>query len=164
MDRIESLECEHHQLTAMAEELGGICAAFGPPEPLWFLQFRRKFARLLTSHLKHEDWVVYPSLLASIRPEVRAAASRFFAESMALSTAFRDYSHAWTTDRIDRDWAGFRIATRQILAGLLHRIHVEENELYPLLAQGIRAASLPHAPEPGMAPAPGPPSLRMATC
>jgi hypothetical protein len=74
---------------------------------------------------------------------VRDLASSFCAASATFSTAFAVYGRDWTSHAIAGDWKGFQAATRALLASLDERIAMEENQLYPLLAQGGDEVSPP---------------------
>lgn len=142
MDQIELLRQEHGRIAEMARELEAAVARDEPPDRVVFLHLRREFGRTLTAHLKHEDWVIYPRMFGNGRAEVREAAGRYHIESAAFSTAFSDYNRDWTSLRIAGDWSGFREETLAILASLRRRMHVEDHELFPLLAEEQAAA--PH--------------------
>lgn len=138
MDGIETSRAEHRQLDAMMHEFDCLVAAAAPPEPLGFLHFRRDFARLLTQHLKREDWLIYPRLRASPKAELREAAERLCAEIGAFERMFAAYGRRWTSAQIAADWDGFRIETADLLQRLRRRIAMEEAELYPLLEPAFR--------------------------
>jgi hypothetical protein len=132
MDGMTLLRLEHKRIASLATELAAIVNQRMPPEPLKFLAFRREFRMALAVHLAQEDWVIYPKLLADARPEVRALATRFAAEALAFSDAFRDHGRQWTAVAIAADWPGFGKATLAMLVLLQQRIRVEDRELYPL--------------------------------
>jgi hypothetical protein len=132
MDGMTLLRLEHKRIASLATELAAIVNQPMPPEPLKFLAFRREFRMALAVHLAQEDWVIYPKLRADTRPEVRALATRFAAEALAFSDAFRDHGRQWTAVAIAADWPGFGKATLAMLVRLQQRIRVEDRELYPL--------------------------------
>jgi hypothetical protein len=158
MDQIEALRCEHQLIDKLAAELASFVAGPTPPEPVAFLQLRRAFGRTLSAHLKREDWIVYPRLRAHARGEVRDLAHRFCTAAAALSTAFAAYGQFWTTSAIADDWKGFQAATAAMLASLDDRIAMEEDELYPLLAEAGDAAP-PWRAKVSVAPSPAAPRL-----
>jgi hypothetical protein len=98
---------------------------------------------MLGAHLALEDWVVYPPLSSDARPEVRALATRLAGEALAFTAAFREYGRQWTTVAVAADWPGFREATLAVLARLRLRVHLEDQELYPLVDDGYRPESSP---------------------
>lgn len=132
MQDIETYRAEHRRLESLIDELEFLLTQDSPPEPLGFLHFRRDFGRLLTQHLKREDWLLYPKLRSSQRPELRELATRFSDELGGLEDRFAAYGRQWTTTRIGEDWPGYRAATGPLLRDLRARIQREETELYPL--------------------------------
>lgn len=143
MDQIELLCREHLHIAEMARALEAVVGRDEPPDRLVFLHLRREFGRTLTAHLKREDWVIYPRMFGNGRAQVREAVGRYRLESAAFSTAFSDYNRDWTSLGIVGDWSGFRDETLAILASLRRRMHVEDHELFPLLAEE-EAAAAPH--------------------
>lgn len=141
MGEVSALAAEHRQIAAMARELAATVSGSALPDPLAFLQFRREFGRVLTRHLKREEWAVYPQLTTHADPRVRALADTLCAESQRFSFAFAAYAGRWTAPKIAADWPVFREETLEMIGGLLDRIDAEDNRLYPLLA-GEQAASL----------------------
>lgn len=135
------LRAEHEDIADMARALIAIVEAPLPPDPLSFLRFRRDFGRVLTRHLKHEEWAVYPVLLNHRDGAVRATADALCRESQAFGAEFMAYARDWTADRIGREWDGFRATTRTMIGRLLDRIETEENRLYPLLDRPPSAMS-----------------------
>jgi hypothetical protein len=133
VDDIEIYRAEHRRLDILIDELDFLLAQDAPPEPLGFLHFRRDFARLLTQHLKREDWILYPKLRASPRAALREIAGRFAEELGDFEVRFAAYGREWTTVRIGEDWAGYLTVTAALMRDLRARIQHEETELYPLL-------------------------------
>ncbi|HTU09361.1 MAG TPA: hemerythrin domain-containing protein [Allosphingosinicella sp.] len=133
MEDLTEFRAAHWQLGALMDGFAAWLEHEAAPEPLGFLHFRRDFSRLLTQHLKREDWLLYPRLRASPRADLRAAAARIQTEIGAFETWFAAYGRHWTSARIAADWPGFRAETMEMLRRLRHRIALEETELYPLL-------------------------------
>lgn len=136
---VRQLHAEHRQIAEMARELAEAVAAPTPPEPIAFLHFRREFARILTRHLKREEWMTWPLLAA--RPD----AAQLCSDLAAFSLDFAAYGRAWPAPRIEGDWEGFRRETLAMIERLLARIEAEETQLYPLLAARGRAPALKQA-------------------
>jgi hemerythrin-like domain-containing protein len=132
MDRVETLCDEHREIRTLLDRLNAYLEG-GPPDPLPFLHFRRELGRIVTHHLKKQDWVLYPRLKASGRAELRAAAIRLCAEIGSFEEAFGAYARRWTSSRIGEDWAGYREETRAMVRLLERRMALEERDLYPLL-------------------------------
>jgi hypothetical protein len=133
MDDMEIFRDEHRQIAGLMNRFGDMLAEATPPEPLAFLHFRREFGRALSHHLKREDWMLYPRLRASPRPEVRNMAERLCTEIGAFEAAFAVYGRRWTSARICADWAQYRRESEAMILGLHRRILLEEQELYPLV-------------------------------
>jgi len=133
MDSIETLRSEHVGIGLMANSLATLAKGPIPSDCLELFRARGDLRRALLSHLSREDWVVYPRMLASNRPEVRALATRLAAGAAAFTSAFQAYSRRWTTPSITADWEGFRDETLAMLAALKRRISCEDDELYALV-------------------------------
>ena len=142
MDRIDSLRSDHARIRALADRLGETLARPSPPDPVQLLFLRREFGRTVTRHLKVEDWLLYPRLRSSRRPEVRAVAERLCAEVGAFEEAFGAYARRWTSLHINSDWAGYRADTAAMLDRLRRRMALEEDELYPLIESEPDGAGL----------------------
>jgi len=127
----------------MARVLIATVDAPAPPEPLAFLRFRRDFGQILTRHLKHEEWAVYPALLNHRDAATRSIADAICKDSLALSEDIARYARDWTATRIAAEWESFRDVTKAMMKRLLHRIEVEDNRLYPLLAKAAAAPVRP---------------------
>ena len=123
----------------MARELIATADAPAPPEPLAFLRFRRDFGLVLTRHLKHEEWAVYPALLNHRDAATRTIAGAIGKESMAFSEDIARYARDWTATRIVAEWESFRGVTKAMMERLLDRIEIEDNRLYPLLTKAAAA-------------------------
>lgn len=141
MDRIEMLCAEHRQIRLLLDRLARAVAGYAPPDPIQLLHLRREFGRTLTRHLKREDWLLYPRLRASSRPEIRKVATRLWAEIGSFENAFNSYERRWTSADICADWAGYRAETNEMIARLLLRMALEETDLYPLV-ESLGAAEL----------------------
>ena len=110
-----------------------------PPQLQLFI-LRRELASTLIGHLKTEDWVLYPSLVASADAQIASTARTFSEQMGGLAAEFIAYSEKWNANAIAADWAGYCRASRAILDALNHRIARENRELYPLLEALDRAA------------------------
>lgn len=136
MPEIESLRSEHEEVEAHARRLAQIVRKPLPPAPGKFERVRREFVVELKRHLRHEDEVLYPQLLASADPAVRATARTLLDEAGLLSVLFDSFCDRWTGSAIAADWALYCDETRSLLDLLQRRIATEELELYPLLETG----------------------------
>ena len=148
MDGMDLLRLEHIRILAIADGLAAIARRSTPGNPLDLFRLRGDLRRALLVHLAREDWVVYPRLLASSRPDVHALAGRLVGEAAAFSAAFQAYGRKWTTASIEADWPGFRNETLAILAQLRQRIRVEDHELYPLVDDADQDPGPRHAGTP----------------
>jgi iron-sulfur cluster repair protein YtfE (RIC family) len=148
---IERLRNEHRRLLVLADHLGRYIAGASPRDAKAWADFnavRTRFRTELIAHLKREDWVLYPSLLASGDHELANTAQNYIDEMGHISEAFTDYSRQWLPEALAADWAGYCAATREILEALAARIEREDGGLYPLAltveavnAQGGRSGS-----------------------
>ena len=133
MPSLTRLRHEHDELLRIVRELGRMIAERDPAELVQLFHVRQAFASLLVAHLKTEDWVLYPRLLASKDRHVAATARRFIDELGGLADAYARHSHDWTAFTIAADWPGYCRDTRRMIDALERRIERENEELYPLL-------------------------------
>ncbi len=132
---IERLRDEHRRLLTLAGHLGRHVAGAFPHDAKArddFNAVRIRFRTELIAHLKREDWVLYPSLLASGDRELTDTAQNFVDEMGHISDAFAAYSRLWLPDAIAADWPGYCAATQAVLDALAARIEREDAGLYPL--------------------------------
>ena len=140
MSDIAKLRQEHAQLIEIVGRLGNMIDQPTPPPQVELFELRRALSSTLIAHLKAEDWVLYPRLLAS-EDEAVASVARGFSEEMGgLAAAFVAYSDKWAANAITADWAGYCRESRTMIEALTCRIKRENRELYPLLERLDRAA------------------------
>lgn len=133
MTDVAKLRDDHAELVRMVRKLGEYVAQSAPPPQLELFDLRRRLSSTLIAHLKTEDWVLYPRLLASSDPAVAATGRAFNAEMGGLAAAYVAYTDKWTATAIAGDWAGYCADTRRIIDALTNRIVRENRELLPLL-------------------------------
>jgi len=133
MNELGRLHREHVSLGAIAGKLSEMIKRDVPPPAQQLYAIRMRLASELIRHLKTEDWILYPRLLASSDRHT-AETSRVFSNEMGgLAEAFGNYVDRWVAFEIESDWKGYRRDTAKILGILARRISREERELYPLL-------------------------------
>ena len=125
---------QHDALEESARALGDVVDASVPDlealaKAKWQLGYR------LAIHLAHEDQHVYPTLKAHPNGRVANLAALFEREMGDLDQRFRDYLAQWSSNRVVSEWSAFAKETRLLLTALAQRIKLEEQELYPLIAQ-----------------------------
>lgn len=140
MANLAKLREEHAQLVTIVRRLGEFIAQPSPPSQLALFELRRELSSTLIAHLKAEDWVLYPRLLASDDPHVAETARAFSEEMGGLAAAFVGYSDKWNAGAITADWEGYCADSRSIIEALTCRITRENRDLYPLLEKLDRAA------------------------
>lgn len=140
MADLMKLREEHARLVEIADRLGHIIRQPNPPAAADLFLLRRELSATLVGHLKAEDWVLYPRLLAYPDTLVAQTARAFSDEMGGLATDYCAYCDRWTASAIDRDWSGYCVETGAILVALVSRIKRENGELYPLLEALDRAA------------------------
>ena len=140
MSDLNKLRAEHAQLVKTVGRLGELIDRPIPPPQLELFDLRRDLSSTLIAHLKAEDWVLYPRLLASSDPEIATIARAFNEEMGGLAAAFIAYSEKWNATAIVADWDGYCSDSREVLDALTNRITRENRDLYPLLEALERAA------------------------
>lgn len=133
MSDIAKLRSDHAALIEIARRLSAIIAEPQPPSPAELFAIRGELNSVLIAHLKAEDWVLYPRLLASPDPAVEQTARLFSDEMGDLAQAYTAHTQKWTANTIAVDWSGYCKETGAILDALSNRIIRENRELYPLL-------------------------------
>ena len=88
---------------------------------------------LLVAHLRDEDELLYPKLIAAQDSEVRRTAETWLEDMGGILGAWIAYRDQWTPDDVLANTDRFRAATTGILGALAMRIENENRELYPLL-------------------------------
>jgi iron-sulfur cluster repair protein YtfE (RIC family) len=140
MSDIGKLRQEHAQLIGIVRKLAEVVSARSAPPPMLLFELRQELSSTLIAHLKSEDWVLYPKLLASSERDIAAAARSFSDEMGGLAGAYMAYVDRWTATSIMVDWAGYCADSRRIIEALTIRIERENRELYPMLEALDRAA------------------------
>jgi hypothetical protein len=85
----------------------------------------------LNVHLAMEDKSLYPDLLASNDPTVKAKAKKFVTEMGGIKEAFKSYMGRYPSpEAIAKASAEFVKETSEILGVLGKRIHAEDTDLY----------------------------------
>ena len=140
MSSLAQLRNEHADLVRIVKQLEELIGGDTPPASLSLFEVRRKLSSVLIAHLKAEDWVLYPPLLASDDKDVASTARRFVDEMGGLAQAFTVYVERWDALSIESDWTRYQKETRGIIEALTSRIVRENQELYPLLEKLQRAA------------------------
>jgi len=140
MTDLAKLREDHAELVRLVRKLAAFIDRPEPPAQLELFELRRELSSTLIAHLKAEDWVLYPRLLASEDAAVAATAAAFSEEMGGLAAAYVAYTDKWSATAIAADWAGYRADSRGIIDALTNRITRENRELYPLLDRLDRAA------------------------
>ena len=140
MTDVAKLREDHAELVRLVRRLGSFIDQPVPPAALELFDLRRQLTATLIAHLKAEDWVLYPRLLASPDPKIAATARAFNEEMGGLASAFSGYCDKWSAAAIGADWAGYCADSRDIIDALTNRILRENRELLPLIDRLDRAA------------------------
>jgi len=133
MTNLSKLRDEHAELLRIARRLGSLIIQPTPPPQLHLFAIRHQLSATLIAHLKAEDWLLYPPLMASADAYVAGTARAFSEEMGGLAEAYRGYCEAWSADAITADWTGYCRTSRDLIDALTKRITRENRELFPLL-------------------------------
>ena len=140
MSDLLKLRQEHARLLEIAGRLGKVVCGLHPPDAGDLFKLRHDLSSTLIAHLKSEDWVLYPRLLASAEGKIAQTARTFNDEMGGLAQAYMAYADKWTATSIESDWPGYCGETKSIIEALSTRITRENRELYPLLEAVDKAA------------------------
>jgi iron-sulfur cluster repair protein YtfE (RIC family) len=138
---IAQLREEHAHLIEILGRLEAVLARSAPPPAMELFALRRELTAALVGHLKTEDWMVYPRLIASRDKAVAATARAMADEWGGLAAEFAAFSEAWGATEITLDWAGYRRAATLMIGALARRIARENRELYPLIEAAVARAA-----------------------
>lgn len=137
---MQRLRAEHAALMTLSRIVLDMVRAPHPPRPTELVSARGLLRDTLVRHLKCEDWVLYPRLMASGDPELIRITREFEIEMGDLAADFVAYDDKWTAERVDAQWPEFCRETRVLFDVLAMRVEREERELYPL-ADNLRASA-----------------------
>ena len=140
MNELTKLRRQHAQLLDTAGRLEALITQPRPPAAGDLFKLRHELTSTLISHLKAEDWVLYPRLLANPDSQVAATTRAFSDEMGGLADAYRAYANRWTALSITSEWPRYCKETHGIIHALTSRISRENRELYPLLEAMHKAA------------------------
>jgi hemerythrin HHE cation binding domain-containing protein len=140
MTEIDKLRGEHALLVKIVARLEHLIGQPKPPPQLHLFALRYELSSTLIGHLKDQDWVVYPRLLASCDGHVAETARLIIEEMGGLAEAYVEHCEKWSAGAIAADWEGYCSDSRSFLKALTNRIARETRELYPLLERLDRAA------------------------
>ena len=135
MSDLAKLRSEHVDLLSIVRRLGDLIDCPNPPPPLQLFDLRHQLSSTLIAHLKAEDWLLYPRLMASPDRNISSTAREFCEEMGGLAAGYIEYCEKWSADAISADWAGYCQDSRQLIDALTIRITRENRELYPLLEE-----------------------------
>ena len=140
MSDLLKLREDHSKLTRLFMQLGRIIESSDPPSNIELFDLRRDLISTLLTHLKLEDWALYPRLMECGEDDIASAARAFKDEMGSLAPDFLAYCDKWNATSIEADWPGYCTDTRLILDALNNRVTRENRELLPLLDRLDRAA------------------------
>ena len=140
MSELMKLREDHAKLARMFLQLGHIIQRREPPSQMELFEFRQDLMTTVISHLKLEDWALYPRLIESGDEQMSASGTWFKEEMGGLAPVFLAYCDKWTALTIPDDWEGYCRDTRGVLDALTDRLTRENRELLPLLERLDRAA------------------------
>jgi iron-sulfur cluster repair protein YtfE (RIC family) len=134
------LRGEHSEIQKIVRKLRYLISHPSPPPQLHLFALRHELSATLIAHLKTEDWLLYPQLMASADAHIAATARAFSEEMGGLAAAYRSHCQSWNAEAITADWAGYCRDSRELIDALNNRITRENRDLYPLLERLDRAA------------------------
>ncbi len=141
MSSVNKLRGEHASLALIVGQLSEMIAQGSPPPARELYPIRMRLASELIRHLKSEDWILYPTLLASRNQRIALTARAFSASMGGLASEFKTYCERWDANAIMHNWTSYQAETFEILRSLKLRMTREERDLYPLLHSATHAAA-----------------------
>ena len=129
---MQRLRAEHAALVTLSRIILDMVHAAHAPPPAELAAARGQLRENLVRHLKCEDWILYPRLMATGDQELMRITRDFEIEMGDLSADFIAYDDKWTSERVAADWPAFCRETVALFDILAARVEREERELYPL--------------------------------
>ena len=129
---MQRLRAEHAALVTLARIILDMVRVPHPPPPAELAAARGRLRENLVRHLKCEDWILYPRLMATGDQELMRITRDFEIEMGDLAGDFIAYDDKWTSERVAADWTDFCRETVIVFDLLAMRVEREERELYPL--------------------------------
>ncbi len=129
---MQRLRAEHAALVTLSRIILDMTRAPQLLHPAELASARGLLRDALVRHLKCEDWILYPRLMATGDAELIGITREFELEMGGLSADFIAYDDKWTGSRVEADWPGFCRETQVVFEMLAMRVEREERELYPL--------------------------------
>lgn len=129
---MQRLRAEHAALITLSRIILGMIDGPHPPPADDLVSARGQLREALIRHLKCEDWILYPRLMATGDVELIRITREFELEMGGLAADFVAYDNKWTRERVAADWSGFCRETKLVFELLAIRVEREERELYPL--------------------------------
>ena len=129
---MQRLRAEHAALVTMSRIILDMVRAPHPPPAAELATARGQLRENLVRHLKCEDWILYPRLMATGDQELMRITRDFEIEMGDLAGDFIAYDDKWTSERVAADWTDFSRETVIVFDLLAMRVEREERELYPL--------------------------------
>jgi hypothetical protein len=137
------LRRQHGDAIAMIDRLLGLldrCNGTDDANQIMLLQ--AKLTQLMRVHFAHEDYCLYPALIASAEPDVAEAAKAFQREMGELWSQYEGFARTWSTaTAIIMFFEEFKAECTTIFAAIEDRC-TRENELLFPLADAASQASL----------------------
>ncbi|MBL7670954.1 MAG: hemerythrin domain-containing protein [Bdellovibrionaceae bacterium] len=134
MSKTEHFRADHKDMVGIVGEISKLLNEAGlgaNPAPVTGLL--GKLVGKLKIHLVTEDRSLYPQLLKSSDPKVKATAEKFQAEMGGIKTVVEAFATKWMDPReIKAHPAAFIKETKGLFDALAKRIEKEDNELYAL--------------------------------
>ena len=143
VSNLDQFFAEHRRLRACNVEMATLARQFDPPSTDDLNDARWRFSRTLLRTLTLKDRMVYPRLRLHADPAARAVAERFCQSTTADYERFAAHTKRFPPDVVVRDWRAYAVAVRLRTAELVDRLDREERELFPLLDDAPRLASMP---------------------
>lgn len=129
---MQRLRAEHAALVTLSRIILDMVRAPHPSPPTELASARAQLRENLVRHLKCEDWILYPRLMATGDQELMRITRDFEIEMGGLGADFIAYDDKWTSERVAAAWPEFSRETIALFAILAARVEREERELYPL--------------------------------
>ena len=143
---LAKLKIDHAEIRLMAE---GLCALLNNeslPDLKILAKARWEMSSKVMQVMAYGDRHILSKMLNDDRPHILAMAKEHQADMQALFGVFTQSAQHWTTDRIQTDWAGFRVAGLLNIENTLRQMQKVEDQLGPLVDDGVIDDSEPSPP------------------
>jgi hypothetical protein len=134
MTSTQLLRCQHRDAMAMIDRLVGLLdRCDGTDGANQIMLLLAKLTQLMRVHFAHQDYCLYPALIASTEPDAAEAGQAFQREMAQLWDQYEGFARTWSAaTAIIMFFEEFKGECTTIFAAIEDRCRREDELLFPL--------------------------------